>query len=331
MNGVHDGRSGPAGAAAAPAGPAGLEDALALAALPEDILLPRAEALCRAAFGDTVRICAIISARSGGCGMDCAFCSQGSRSSADIPRFPMLDEETLRGRILRLADSPAWRIGVVTSGGALHGAELDVLERVLTSLPEEIRARVCTSLGRLPAASMARLAACGVRRYHHNLETSSSFYPRICSTQTWEQRRDTVLRAREAGLENCTGGLFGLGESWEDRCRFALELRDLGVTNVPMNFLHAHPGTPLAGAAPLGTDEILRIIAVFRCILPTATLRICGGRPLIPRERQAGIFRAGANALMTGDYLTTAGSGADDDLRLIAAAGRVPAHPGGRA
>lgn len=153
------------------------------------------------------------------------------------------------------------------------------------------------------------------------METSRDYYASVCTTQTWEQRRDTVRRAGESGMSVCSGGLFGLGESWQDRVDFAFSLREMGVEHVPMNFLHPHPRTPLAAQQPLSADEALTIIALFRHILPGATLRICGGRPLVLGDRQSEVFAAGANAMMTGDYLTTHGQTIKHDLEMIAALG----------
>lgn len=298
-----------------------LDEALALTRLPEEELLRRADAVREAAFGRRISLCAIINARSGNCAMDCRFCSQSRHNHTPIAVFDLLPDETLRERILELAALPVNHIGIVTSGAALSEAELARLRAVLAALPDNVRPRVCASLGRLNSAQLEQLAQAGLTRYHHNLETAQGHYPRVCTTQTWEQRRDTVAHAMRAGLTACTGGLFGLGESWEERIAFAFSLKALGVRNVPMNFLHPHPETPLAGQQPLSADEALRIIALFRHILPEATLRICGGRPTTLGARQHEIFAAGANALMTGDYLTTHGQGIEEDLAMIAAQG----------
>ena len=297
------------------------DDARRLLALPETQLFAQATALRQAHFGNQIDLCAIINAKSGNCGMDCIFCSQSRHNSTGVATFDLLPDAALRERIMRLAASPVHHIGIVTSGGALGDAELERLGALVASLPDNIRPRVCASLGRLRPAQLAQLREQGLTRYHHNLESSQGFYGRVCTTQTWKQRRDTVLAAAKAGLSNCTGGLFGLGESWDDRIDFALQLRELGVRHVPMNFLHAHPHTPLANQPPLSADEALRIIAVFRHVLPEATLRICGGRPEILGSRQGDMFAAGANALMTGDYLTTQGAALDADLALLAANG----------
>lgn len=296
-------------------------EARALLSLPDPRLLRQAACLRETAFGRKVGLCAIINARSGDCAMDCRFCSQSRHNQTPIKVFGLLPDDLLRARILTLAALPVRHIGIVTSGGALNADELERLCGVLASLPPEVRPRLCASLGRLSAGQFAQLAEAGLTRYHHNLETSRSHYPRICTTQTWDQRRDTVARAMRAGLQACSGGLFGLGESWDERIDFAFSLKALGVRHVPMNFLYPHPQTPLAGQKILSAGEALRIIAVFRHILPQATLRICGGRPLVLGERQQEIFAAGANALMTGDYLTTHGQGVEEDLAMIAAQG----------
>lgn len=302
--------------------------ALDLLALPLPRLMERAAALREAAFGRRIVLCAIINARSGNCAMDCRFCSQSRHNHTPIDVFPLLSDQELRGRILHLATLPVAHIGVVTSGAALSGEEFARLRALIAGLPAEVRPRVCASLGRLTEAQLTELAAAGLGRYHHNLETSRAYYSRVCTTQTWEQRRETVLRGMRAGFTACTGGLFGLGESWEDRVAFAFSLKELGVRQVPMNFLHPHPQTPLAGQKPLSAEEALRIVAVFRHILPTATLRICGGRPLVLGERQAEVFAAGANALMTGDYLTTHGQGLENDLQMLADLGLEVAGDG---
>jgi biotin synthase len=290
--------------------------------LPE--LIAEAGRLREAVFGRKAHLCAIINARSGNCSMDCHFCSQSRHNKTGVEIFGLLPSEQLLARILALAQTPVSKIGIVTSGDLLNGEEFERLCEILRSLPAEILPRVCLSLGRLRQAQFKRLSALGLRRYHHNLETAESFYPCICTTQTWQQRRDTVVAARHAGMQPCTGGLFGLGESWEQRLEFAFSLKELNVRHVPLNFLNPHPSTPLAAQTPLSADEALRIIAVFRHILPEATLRVCGGRPLVLGKRQREIFAAGANALMTGDYLTTPGYSLKEDISMLADLGLEP-------
>jgi biotin synthase len=284
-------------------------------------LCASATALRRAHCGDTVSLCSIINAKSGNCGMDCAFCSQSGHHGAAVAAFPLLDATTLRERIARLRDFPIRHCGIVTSGGSLSRDEIRAVAGVLATEHQAPRPRLCASLGRLEADALAELREAGLGRYHHNLECAEAYYPKLCSTQTWRSRLATVRRAGEQGLEVCCGGLFGAGESWEDRLDFAFTLAAEGIREIPLNFLHPHPGTPLAAQPVLAADEALRIIAVFRHILPESTLRVCGGRVSVLGSRQEELFAAGANALMTGDYLTTAGQGIVEDLDMIARLG----------
>ena len=295
--------------------------------IPTDELLTRANQTREAHFGRKITLCAIINTRSGNCPMDCSFCSQSRRYSAPIANYPLLDEKTLLERILALAKLPVAHIGLVTSGAALNIDEIKQVTQALAKLPEDVQLRVCTSFGRISSEGLELLKQAKIGRYHHNLETSKGYYPKICTTQTWQARKETVLAARKVGMSNCTGGLFGLGESWLDRLEFALELQELQITQIPMNFLHPQPGTPLANQPVLTEEEALRIIAIFRLILPKATLRICGGRPITFKKREREIFQAGANALMVGDYLTTAGQGAKHDLELLASLGLEADYP----
>ncbi|MEG2173082.1 MAG: biotin synthase BioB [Desulfovibrionaceae bacterium] len=284
-------------------------------------LFASATALRQASFGKKVELCAIINARSGNCSMDCRFCSQSRHNSTAVATYPLLSAASLREALETLARSPVRHMGIVTSGAALDSAEWATILQVLGELSPEIRARVCGSLGRLPLEALQALRQAGMRRFHHNLESSEAFYPQVCTTQLWQHRLDTVHRARAAGLETCSGGLLGMGESWEDRIDFALRLRAEGIQHIPVNFLYPHAGTPLGGRKPLAAAEALRCIALWRHLLPTATLRVCGGRPLVLGERQHEIFAAGANALMTGDYLTTSGKSLAADVAMIATAG----------
>lgn len=284
---------------------------------PESALLASAEGLRTQSFGRDIELCAIINARSGNCAMDCRFCSQSRHNTTGVTVFALLSEAEIRERLAELACVPLRHVGLVTSGGALGAAEVDALARTVENLPEHWQGRVCGSLGRLDEACLRRLRQAGFARFHHNLETAEAFYPEVCTTQRWSDRLATLHRARGVGLSVCSGGLFGMGENWEHRVDFALRLQSEGVSEVPINFLHPHPGTPMGGMQKLSAAEALRIVAVFRHILPRATLRVCGGRPGVLGERQADLFAAGANALMTGNYLTTSGSGIEDDMRMI--------------
>ncbi len=291
--------------------------------MPEDALFAQASHLCRHAFGNTVSLCAIINARSGRCEMDCHFCAQSRHYTSHAPIFPLLSHDTLYERLSLLTSFPIRRVGIVTSGGALSRQDVASVAHFLEKACSQNfwKGRLCASLGRLSREDLERLRGAGLSRFHHNLECNENFYPHICSTQQWRERYDTAQRVQRTNVALCCGGIFGLGETWGDRIALALTLKGMNVTDVPINFLHPQAGTPLGNRKPLSAGEALRIIAIFRHILPHASLRVCGGARLVLQERRAHIFAAGANALMVGDYLTTQGKSIEDDMLMIEALG----------
>ncbi len=265
-------------------------------------------------FGNRIAFCAIVNAKSGRCGMDCRFCAQSVHNDTKIEAYPLLDADRLVSETEKQWARGIHRIGWVSSGCSADAADLSAI----TVAASRCRGgRLCASLGQLDMDSLHHLKESGVSRYHHNLETSESFYPKVCGTQRWSDRLATVLRAQSVGLETCCGGLFGMGESWADRYELASVLRKIGVDSVPINFLNAIPGTPFADLPNLSVEEALRIISMFRILLPKATIRLCGGRPTTFGSRQAEILRSGINAIMTGDYLTTGGISPENDRRMI--------------
>jgi len=268
-------------------------------------------------FNNSIQLCMIINAKCGKCSMDCSFCSQSMHHGANSDIYPLFQPSQLSEHITNLSKNGIHHCGIVTSGERLKENEVNQICEAISSVKNSVSTNICASLGRLSKEEIEKLRNAGLVRYHHNLETSERYYPSICTTQKWQERLSTVKKAIETGLEVCVGGLFGLGETWEDRIDLAITLRDLGVNSVPINFLHPRPGTPLENKPLLSSEEALRIIAVFRHVLPGTTLRICGGRPGVLKERQKDMFKAGANALMTGDYLTTSGQIPESDVRMI--------------
>jgi biotin synthase len=292
-------------------------EARQLIALNEADLFRGATDIREAHFGNRIQLCSIINAKSGRCDMDCRFCSQSSHNSTRINAYPFLDAQPLENRIHEIIGAQDRHCGVVTSGGKLSDDEIERFAATVRNIGKGGPVPVCASTGRLTGANLEALKKSGVTRFHHNLESSEAYYHNICTTQDWRQRYDTVKAAQAAGLAVCCGGLFGLGESWDDRIDLAMTLRELGVNSVPINFLYSHEGTPLADRPPLDAAEALRIIAIYRFILPAATLRICGGRTHVLGEQQARLFAAGANGLMTGNYLTVVGSQYETDRAML--------------
>lgn len=293
------------------------EQARILVDEPLDALKDGATRIRETFFGNTIDLCVIVNARSGSCREDCRFCAQSAHHKTGTETYALREPDAILEEARRFAGSGARTYGIVTSGPTVKEAELASIREAVERIPEETPLLPCASLGALTRAQLRVLKEAGLTRFHHNLETSEAFYPRICTTHTWAERVETVRAAQEVGLEVCCGGLFGLGESWEDRIDLACTLRSLGIRSVPVNFLNPVPGTPLEGAAPIPAEEGLRILALYRFMLPRATIRVCGGRPVVLGERQEEMFAAGANALMTGDYLTTAGISPETDCARI--------------
>jgi biotin synthase len=268
--------------------------------------------------GRQVKLCAIVAGKLGGCSEDCRFCAQSAHHSgpAKLPSRTS-DQDILRSS-QHAAAGGASSFGIVNSGRAPTPAELrDWLKPLLTRLASDSPMRLCASLGALTREAAGLLWACGVRRINHNLETSERFYPSIATTHSYAQRLDTLRNARAAGLSLCSGGIFGMGESWEDRIDLLLTLRAEGVDVVPLNFLNPIPGTPLGARTKLAPMECLQVIAIARFVLADKELKVAGGREVCLRDLQSWMFFAGADSTMIGNYLTTCGRGPELDHQMI--------------
>jgi biotin synthase len=285
-------------------------------------LLARASRTKLERRGPEVIPCAIINAKCGHCGQDCAFCAQSSRSRAEIDRFSLRPPDELMSEARQLAELGACRVSLVTSGRAITRPEdLHTLTRTLESMGRELPVEACASLGLVGTLQLETLRAAGLDRYHHNLESAESYFEKICSTRSWRASIDTIEAAKALDLEVCCGGIFGLGESLAQRIELLESLRQLEVDCAPLNFLHPIPGTPLADIEPLAPIECLKVVAVARLMMPETEIRICGGREHNLRDLQSWLLMAGADGLMVGGYLTTGGRTVSDDLRMIRDAG----------
>jgi len=292
-----------------------------------DDLLYGANQIRRRFFGDKVRVCSIVPGRLGGCSQDCAFCAQSVRYDTAVDKTPQaLTDEQILAAAAEAKKKSVPNFGIVYSGKAVGDAELDRLIDLTARIHHDYGMGVCMGLGILNRTQMRRLAKAGVVRYNHNLETSRRYFGQIVTTHSYDDRICTIEAALEAGLGVCAGGIFGIGETEQDRIDMALELRRLSVDTVPMNFLHPIPGTPLGDTEPLCPREILRIIALYRFILPQTNLKVAGGRVLNLRDLQSWIFYAGCTSILSGNYLTTAGRAVEEDMQMLRDLGLEPAQ-----
>jgi biotin synthase len=262
--------------------------------------------------------CGIVNAKSGRCSEDCAFCAQSVHHHSRVEVYPLRSSAELIESGLRIAAAGATHYSIVTSGTALNGDEIDTVCRAAEKLVEKSDVRLCASLGLLSEPHARKLRSAGIARYHHNIETAPSFFEQICTTHDFGEDIETLQAARSTGLEICSGGILGMGESWEQRLEMAFILKELDVDVVPLNFLNPIPGTRLENRTPMTPLEALSCIAMFRLIHPRRDITICGGREITLKDLQSWIFFAGANGVMIGNYLTTQGRRIDDDLQMIA-------------
>jgi len=284
-----------------------------------DDLLYWANKIRQKFFGNKIKVCSIVPGRLGGCDQDCAFCAQSARFNTAVGKKPQFlsDEEILAGAA-QAAKNRVSNFGIVYSGRAITEPQLGRIEKLVRRIKDEYDLGVCGSFGLISSEQAVRLGRAGVSRYNHNLETSERHFPNIVTTHKYSDRVRTIEVVKGAGLAICAGGIFGIGETESDRVDMALELRRLGADTVPMNFLHPIAGTPLGRAETIKPRQILRIVAIFRFILPKTNLKIAGGRVLNLRDLQSWMFYAGSTSILSGDYLTTSGRAVSEDMQLLA-------------
>ncbi len=269
--------------------------------------------------GSGVDFCSIINARSGHCSEDCAFCAQSAHHCAEVEVYPLLEVDEMVRTAKEAEKEGIDRFGIVTSGrGAGGEKEFTKILEAVRRMRGETSLRICGSLGIISFSEAVVLKEAGLSRYHHNLETSRSFFKEICTTHTFEERVATIKAAQQAGLECCSGGIIGMGETIEQRIELAFILKELNVNSVPINILNPIKGTRLFDQRPLLPMEIVKMMAIFRLILPDKELRYAGGREVNLRELQALGLLGGINGMLTGGYLTTGGRHANQDRQMVA-------------
>jgi biotin synthase len=308
------------------------EEAMALVELPGaelPALLALAHEVRRRWWGEGVELESLISAKTGGCPEDCAFCSQSMHYDSPAQRHPFLALDDVLAAARATEASGATHFCIVV---AVRGPDRRLMGQVLRAV-EAIRAstalEVDCSLGILDRPQAEALRDVGVHRYNHNLEAARSFFPEIVTTHTWEERAETCRLVKDVGIGLCSGGILGMGETWEQRVELAFDLRALEPDEIPLNFLNPRPGTPLAERPPLRPSEALRAIAIFRLAFPDIIIRYAGGRELVMRDLQALGLVGGVNGMIVGNYLTTAGQPPAEDVRMLEDLG-MPVRPAGR-
>lgn len=255
-------------------------------------------------MGDKVDLCSIINGRSGRCPEDCKYCAQSAHHKTDCEIYDFLPEEKIVELCKNNANEGVDRFSIVTAGRALTGEEFEKALHAYETMAKECDIELCASMGFLTKEQFIKLKEVGVTSYHHNIETSKRNFPNICTTHTYEDKINTLKVIKEVGLYVCSGGIIGMGETIEDRIDMAISLYEVGADSIPLNALMPIKGTPLENQELLTEDEILRTIALFRYMNPTAEIRLAAGRALLTNDGESA-FKAGASATITGNMLTT--------------------------
>ncbi|NLB82376.1 MAG: biotin synthase BioB, partial [Clostridiaceae bacterium] len=284
---------------------------------------PPLDELCKAAneirkqfCSNQFDICTIINGKSGKCTENCKFCSQSSHNHAHIAEYPLLPAEKIIEDAKLNYEQGVLRYSIVTSSKRLSDIEIDAVCDAVKQIREQVGISVCISFGLLNEVQYKRLKDAGVTRVHNNLETSRENFPNICTTHTFGDKINAIQAAQSVGLAVCSGGIMGLGETWDDRIDMAFTLRELEIKSVPINMLNPIPGTPFEKCEKLTNEDMRRIVAVYRFILPSASIRLAGGRGLLMDKGEA-CFLSGANAAISGDMLTTAGITIETDMKIL--------------
>lgn len=273
---------------------------------------------------DKFDICTIINGKSGKCSENCKFCAQSSFYDTHIKEYSLLNSKAIVKEAKYNDERGVLRFSIVTSGRKLSDKEIDSICESIKEINKNTSVSVCGSFGLLSEEQYKKLKEAGLTRVHNNLETSRKNFKNICTTHTFDEKVQAIKNAKNAGLNICSGGIMGLGETMEDRIDMALELRELGVLSIPVNILNPIKGTPFENNKLLTNDEICRIVAVYRFLIPRGAIRLAGGRGLL-QDKGESCFLSGANAAISGDMLTTSGITIKEDMNLLNKIGYKPA------
>ena len=292
------------------------EEALKLYGEPLGELCESADRIRRHFCGSRFDLCTIINGKSGRCSENCRFCAQSAHNHTGVTEYPLLPDDEIVAQAKRDHEQGVLRYSIVTSGKRLSDGEVERMCGVIRRIRSEVGIQVCVSFGLLNEEQYRKLKEAGASRVHNNLETSGENFANVCTTHTFDDKINAIRAAQAAGLAVCSGGIMGLGETPKDRISMAMSLRELGIKSVPVNMLNPIPGTPFEKNPRLTADDMRRIVAVYRFILPEASIRLAGGRGLL-EDKGKGCFVSGANAAISGDMLTTAGITTKTDLEML--------------
>ena len=293
------------------------EEALELMDAPLEVLSQAADQLREHFCGDRFDLCTIVNGKCGKCSEDCKYCAQSAHYHTSLEEsYPLLSTEELVKGAAENKRQGVLRYSIVTSGRKLSDREVDQVCESIRAIREQVGIEVCVSFGLLGEEAFRKLKEAGASRVHCNLESSRRYFPQVCTTHTYGEKIETMKAARRAGLSVCSGGIIGLGETMEDRIDMVLTARELGVKSVPVNLLNPIPGTPYEHNPVLTEDELRRVVAIFRFLIPDGNIRLAGGRGLL-EDKGARCFCSGANAAISGDMLTTAGITVERDLEML--------------
>ena len=297
-------------------------EAMALVDVDIDLLCSLADEIRQKMCDNKFDLCSIVNGKSGKCSENCKFCAQSSFYDTGAETYPLLPQKDILSLAKYNKEKGVLRYSIVTSGKKLNEKEIDYMCDISENILSTLDVKVCASFGLLTEEEFRKVKKSGIVRIHNNLETSRRNFPNVCTTHTYDDKITAIKNAQKAGLEVCSGGIMGLGETYEDRIDMALDIRDLGVKSVPINMLNAIEGTPFEKNERLTDDDMRRIVAIYRFILPYATIRLAGGRGLLSDKGKA-CFKSGANAAISGDMLTTTGITINDDIKMITELGYV--------
>lgn len=267
---------------------------------------------------NSVELCSLVNAKSGKCSQNCKYCAQSSHYSTDIENYPLISKQDVLKAAKEAKENGAIRFAVVTSGKSPDEESFDKILDLIDALNETEGIKSCASVGILNEEQAKELSKHGLKRYHHNINTSESYYGDICTTHSWQDRLNTCKLVKKYGMELCCGVILGMGETVEQRIEMALELRDIEPDSIPINILMPIPKTPFENYHNKIDDEnILRTLAVFKIANPKAVLRFCGGRKRLSDENQLIALKTCVEGILTGNYLTTTGKSPHEDIETV--------------